>query len=70
MDEDSNVAHTVHCRRTGQDLPVQKHLTCPYCYGKTEEVASTEHGRFCDFQKGIDPVSFGFPKGAGRWKTR
>ena len=68
-DDSSSEADRVHCRRTGQELAVQQHLTCPYCFGKKEEVSSTEHARFCDFQKGIDPIAFGFPKHAGRWKT-
>ncbi len=66
----SSVADSVHCRRTERELRVREHLTCPYCFGKKDEVASTDHGRFCDFQKGKDPVAFGFPAGAGRHRSR
>ncbi len=57
---------TVFCRRVERHLPVQEHLDCPYCYGKRSKVESAEHGRFCDFEKGKDPIHFGFPEDFGR----
>ncbi len=68
-DDSSSVADKVRCRRTGRDRPVREHLICPYCFGEKEEVASADHDRFCDFEQGKDPMSFGFPEDAGRWKT-
>ena len=61
----------VHCRRLDRVLPVGEHENCPYCYGKTDEIQSGEHGQFCDFKPGEDPVSFGFPETHGHyaWST-
>jgi hypothetical protein len=51
----------VHCHRTGRDFELDVHKGCPYCYGDEDEIATGEHGKFCDFKPGVDPVSFGFP---------
>jgi hypothetical protein len=54
----------VECRRLEQARPsVDQHLTCPYCFGARADVESGDHRRFCDFEPGRDPVSFGFPPG-------
>jgi hypothetical protein len=52
---------SVHCPRLGKDRTVEKHAECPYCFGKAGDVAPGERPRFCDFQPGEDPVTFGFP---------
>jgi len=51
----------VLCRRTGRDFDLAEHQKCPYCYGHAEDIATGEHEKFCDFEPGVDPVSFGFP---------
>ncbi|MHC4821727.1 MAG: hypothetical protein ACYTDX_08430 [Planctomycetota bacterium] len=56
----------VHCRRTGQEYEVDKHVRCPYCFGEEGDVATGNHEKFCDFEPGKDPVSFGFPKDSER----
>ena len=52
-------ARLVFCHRLGRELPVADHNECPYCYGTSTEVATGEHAEFCDFRKGVDPISFG-----------
>ena len=52
-------ARLVFCHRLGRELPVADHNECPYCFGKRDEIATGEHTDFCDFRKGVDPVSFG-----------
>jgi len=49
----------VFCKRVGRDLPVVEHKECPYCFGHTRDVATGDHGEFCDFRPGTDPVTFG-----------
>ena len=49
----------VFCKRIGRDLPVVEHHDCPYCFGSQDAIATGEHGEFCDFRRGVDPVSFG-----------
>ncbi len=56
----------VFCRRLEKRLPEGEHLECPYCYGRLDDVRSTRHERFCDFQRGEDPIVFGFPATHGR----
>ncbi len=56
----------LHCRRTGQDYEVAEHERCPYCFGEGAEVESGEYERFCDFEPGKDPVTFGFPGTSSR----
>ncbi|RMH05022.1 MAG: hypothetical protein D6702_01570 [Planctomycetota bacterium] len=56
----------VFCRRTEQELPVDEHRRCPYCFGQESEIVSGEHKAFCDFRPGVDPIHFGFPEDAGR----
>lgn len=60
----------VACRRTGRPLAPAGHLACPYCFGDAGTVASADHERFCDFQPGKDPLAFGFPQDAGRYRSR
>ena len=52
----------VWCRRIERPLPIGEHEACSYCFGKVEDVETGDHARFCDFQKGRDPVNFGFPQ--------
>lgn len=52
----------VWCRRVKRPLPLGEHKSCPYCFGKLEDVESGEHEKFCDFQEGKDPIHFGFPE--------
>ncbi len=52
----------IECRRTGMAYQVGEHRQCPYCFGDEREVASKEHGKFCDFEPGKDPINFGFPE--------
>jgi len=56
----------VLCRRTGQELPIDEHQLCPYCFGRAQDVANGQYTRFCDFVPGRDPVHFGFPEGTTR----
>ena len=49
----------VFCHRLGRDLPIKQHGECPYCFGEKGEIATGEHDEFCDFRKGVDPVSYG-----------
>ena len=58
----------VHCRRLDRILPVSEHAACPYCYGKSAEIQTGEHGNFCDFKPGEDPISFGFPETHGHYR--
>jgi hypothetical protein len=51
----------VYCRRVERPLAVEEHVDCPYCYGKKNDVQTTEHRQFCDFEPGKDPIHFGFP---------
>ena len=57
----------IHCPRLDRPLPVEEHLACPYCYGAESDVAQGARECFCDFEKGKDPVSFGFPEDHGRY---
>ena len=54
------------CRRTGQRIPVQEHLRCPYCFGRAGEVEDGVHERFCDYKPEQDPIRFGMPE----WSRR
>lgn len=56
----------VQCRRVDQARTVEEHRSCPYCFGRAADVASGERPRFCDYQPGADPVTFGFPPGSSR----
>jgi len=56
----------VLCRRTGQELPIDEHQNCPYCFGRAQDIANGQYTRFCDFVPGRDPVHFGFPEGTTR----
>ena len=58
----------VHCRRLDRILPVGEHATCPYCFGARAEIQTGEHGSFCDFKPGADPISFGFPETKGHYQ--
>ena len=51
----------IKCRRTGQTYDLSTCPRCPYCFGDSADVASTDPESFCDFHPGEDPVSFGFP---------
>ncbi len=57
---------TVHCRRLGRALTPDRHLSCSYCNGDTEQIATGEYERFCDFDPEKLPVSFGFPDDGSR----
>jgi len=60
---------TVRCRRTGQDYEPAEHVRCPYCFGSEEDVARGDPARFCDYEPGVDPVSFGFPEESTRLRN-
>ena len=49
-----------------QAVDDQRLVQCPYCFGGDKEVATGDHEKFCDFEPGKDPVSFGFPKDSER----
>ena len=51
----------LRCRRTGQMLTPAEHHACPYCFGKEDEIGKGGYETFCDYEKGKDPISFGFP---------
>ncbi|MDP6739981.1 MAG: hypothetical protein QF404_08205 [Planctomycetota bacterium] len=52
----------IKCRRTGQTYDLSMCPRCPYCFGDSADVESTDPESFCDFHPGEDPVSFGFPR--------
>ena len=56
----------LRCRRTGEKLPLAEHEQCPYCFGRTEDMATGQYERFCDFRPGRDPLHFGFPPDTAR----
>ena len=56
----------VVCRRLDVERSPEEHLSCAYCFGKVADVAGGEHARFCDYEPGVDPISFGFPDGSER----
>lgn len=58
----------VHCRRLDRVLPVGEHAECPYCFGKSAQIQTGEHGNFCDFKPEEDPISFGFPETHGHYR--
>ncbi len=58
----------VPCRRTGQSYDPCEHVRCPYCFGTESDVAPGDHEKFCDFEPGKDPVSFGFPEDLRRFR--
>ena len=62
------VTGRVRCQRTEQDLRVEEHLLCPYCFGQTANIETGEHTRFCGFEPERDPVSFGFPEHGSRYQ--
>lgn len=49
------------CRRTGEQVAVDEHAHCPYCFGCMSEIERGEYRRFCDYRGGVDPIHFGFP---------
>jgi hypothetical protein len=59
----------VPCHRTGQLFDLTEHERCPYCYGAQKDVATGDHGEFCDFDPDRDPVGFGFPAESTRLRT-
>jgi len=59
----------VFCPRLEKTLPVDEHADCPFCFGKKPQIAKADHGDFCDFKPGSDPVNFGFPTDATRNRT-
>jgi len=63
---DEGSGEAVLCRRLGELLSVSEHVACPYCFGRSAEVESQEHGRFCDYDAARDPIVFGFPDSFGR----
>lgn len=59
---------SVHCPRIGCARTVQEHAECPYCYGKESDIAPGDRARFCDYDAKKDPVTFGFPPEASRFR--
>lgn len=58
---------SVFCVRNQIDKPIDEHLRCPYCFGRTHDVIEGgERRRFCDYDPQKDPVCFGFPEGTTR----
>jgi len=55
-------ATEVYCRRLHRNLPVVEHKACPYCFGEQADIKTGDHEKFCDFEEGKDPISFGFPE--------
>jgi hypothetical protein len=68
MDRADNISSgdRVLCRRLATLRTVEEHLGCPYCFGKRAEVEAGDRSEFCDYQPGVDPVTFGFPENSGR----
>jgi len=56
----------LQCRRLGRRLALSQHERCLYCFGSRKDLLTRDHARFCDFRPGIDPISFGFPRGFSR----
>ena len=59
----------VLCHRVGRQLTIDEHAKCPYCDGDPKHIKTAKHGAFCDFKPSDDPVSFGFPKDKGHYKS-
>ena len=59
----------VFCRRVERQLSVEEHAQCPYCNGREDLIRTAKHERFCDYQPGVDPISFGFPTDRGRYDS-
>jgi len=51
----------LRCRRLDRLVDLDEHESCPYCFGRREELASGRYEAFCDWQPGRDPVHYGFP---------
>lgn len=64
--EEQCTCDEVRCHRLERDLPVDEHYECAYCLGSKEQIETGEHKKFCDFQKGKDPIHFGFPEDTSR----
>lgn len=58
----------VQCRRLDRRLTIAEHDACPYCFGEEAQIRTGDHGVFCDFKPGVDPISFGFPETHGRYR--
>ncbi len=56
----------LRCRRTGEAYDTCTHAQCPYCFGEERDVATGDYTKFCDFRKGEDAISFGFPDDSSR----
>ena len=54
------------CKRTGEQVGLDEHEHCPYCFGRMAEIEQGQHESFCDYRPGEDPVSFGFPADGAR----
>ena len=61
-----SISVDVYCLRLDQPRSPEEHLACAYCHGGADGVATGDRKRFCDFQRGQDPVDFGFPEGSTR----
>ena len=55
-----------YCPRLAGWQPMKRHEACPYCFGDRRAIQMGDRRCFCDFQKGVDPVHFGFPETHGR----
>lgn len=56
----------IRCRRVEREYTVAEHANCPYCFGRSGAIATGDHRKFCDFQPGKDPITFGCPDDTSR----
>jgi len=59
----------IHCPRVERPRTVLEHLSCLYCFGSARDVESGERRRFCDFDRAVDPIVFGFPDRLSRFRA-
>lgn len=65
-EKDEVVETKCACARLHVERTTSEHKACPYCFGKRQDIERGDRSEFCDFQPGVDPVSFGFPENTSR----
>ena len=59
----------LRCRRTGEQVDLDEHASCPYCFGRMPVIERGDHRGFCDYRPEVDPIHFGFPPDAARHRS-
>jgi len=60
----------IQCRRVDAEYTAAQHKNCPYCFGGETAIGTGDHGKFCDFKPGEDPIVFGFPDDRGHYGSK